>query len=382
MDTAPDAKTLAKLELAGFGIEVNEANIDMVERCQKAKQVNAAEEPLYRLSAKVLAGEAGAEDRLRKEMAERGIKEIVHAEGPTVWDHVKLGLTQIESLPISDAKKKYYRAIFLYHDIGKTDKAIIAANAEKNQTPLKAATGQYNIAFVGHADFEKMSPDAETVVRQGLGANGLSPAEVNNAILILKNHMAGGVIESGSRLANSAKIYKQMDEETFKDLLNVLLIDGTSTVSFNVDSGSSMAGKKASIPAERLLENIKTYNRVFDAIAQTADAKTRDKQGQLANKFFKAINNFDAIDAASLSQLEQKLNALANPETQAVAMPDELRPLAELLADKSQGVAEVYARLKQLAGNEKALSGIVNGVLRGKLGLSEEQIMAVIGTLK
>ena len=69
------------------------------------------------------------------------------------------------------------------------------------------------------------------------------------------------------------------------------------------------------------------------------------------------------------------------PEKKA-GIPEELRPLGRVLRDKMKGVAEAYATLQTKKGNERALSGVVEGVLRKKLGLNEEQVEAVLKTLE
>ncbi len=65
----------------------------------------------------------------------------------------------------------------------------------------------------------------------------------------------------------------------------------------------------------------------------------------------------------------------------AVEIPTELKKLGGVLRDKTKDVAEIYPKLKAQKDNEKALAGIVNGVLKNKLGLSKEQIKAIIEIL-
>lgn len=63
-------------------------------------------------------------------------------------------------------------------------------------------------------------------------------------------------------------------------------------------------------------------------------------------------------------------------------IPDELKPLGGILRDKMPAVAEIYPRLQAVKDNEKAMQGIVNGVLKNKLGLDEEQIDKILKTIK
>ena len=73
------------------------------------------------------------------------------------------------------------------------------------------------------------------------------------------------------------------------------------------------------------------------------------------------------------------------PEAQAdkkVEVPLELKKLSGVLRDKTMAVAEIYPNLLKLKDNERALQGIVNGQLKNKIGLTDEQVEAVLGTLK
>ena len=60
-------------------------------------------------------------------------------------------------------------------------------------------------------------------------------------------------------------------------------------------------------------------------------------------------------------------------EKKKVEIPNELKTLGKVLRDKMKPVAEIYGTLKEKHDqkNEQAIEGIVNGVLRKKLGLSE-----------
>ncbi len=65
-----------------------------------------------------------------------------------------------------------------------------------------------------------------------------------------------------------------------------------------------------------------------------------------------------------------------------VEIPVELRPLGGILRDKMKPVAGVYQTLVDRKDNPGAMKGLVNGLLKGKLGLSDEQVDAVLATLK
>ena len=63
-------------------------------------------------------------------------------------------------------------------------------------------------------------------------------------------------------------------------------------------------------------------------------------------------------------------------------MPIEVKRLGGLLRNKTKEVAEVYETLKSKKDNEKVFQNMVNGMLRKKIGLSDEQIEAIIGSIK
>lgn len=67
-----------------------------------------------------------------------------------------------------------------------------------------------------------------------------------------------------------------------------------------------------------------------------------------------------------------------------VQIPPELRSLGGVLQAKVKDVAPIYPRLKKLkaAGNDGAVNGIVNGQLKGRLGLDDAQVQAILDTLE
>jgi hypothetical protein len=381
MGVSPDAGN-AEQELAGFGIEALPANIEMVEACMNSTQVNDPEKPIYELSQQVMAGNAD-EAELRKMLEEHvpPIKKIVHAEGVTIWDHVKTGLKQIEEMDVDEKKKAFYKIIFLYHDIGKTDAKVREANAEKNSKPVNEKTGQYSVSFVGHADFENMDDGKGDKVREAFAANGFSDEEVETGMWLIAQHMSGGIIDAKSKIANAAKIYNATTPEAYQDLIRVLQVDGGASVHFTVDEGYSNNETKSNIDGEKQLANIETYNEVMAILDKAGDDKTRVKMGNEANAFFKKVNNFDDIDPAAVEALKAKMIKMTEAPVEK-PVPPELKKLGGVLRDKTKAVAQVYDKLVAKKGNEKALQGMAMGLLKKQLGLSDEQVAAVLATLE
>jgi hypothetical protein len=63
-------------------------------------------------------------------------------------------------------------------------------------------------------------------------------------------------------------------------------------------------------------------------------------------------------------------------------IPKELGAIREVLGDKITAVAAVYETLRSKKDNEKTLQGMVNGVLKNRIGLTEEQIDKILESLK
>lgn len=69
-------------------------------------------------------------------------------------------------------------------------------------------------------------------------------------------------------------------------------------------------------------------------------------------------------------------------EAVSLEIPEELKIINDILGDKLVEVAGIYAVLKSKKDNEKALQGMINGVLKNKIKLTDEQINKIVETLK
>ncbi len=83
-----------------------------------------------------------------------------------------------------------------------------------------------------------------------------------------------------------------------------------------------------------------------------------------------------------LEKGEYVYKAPEKKEKKKVEIPPGLKKLSPILRDKVPAVAEVYPTLQAKKGNERALQGIINGLLKKKIGLTDEQIEAVLKTLE
>ena len=374
----------AKKELARLGIDSTETNIALVVSYMRTLQVHKNDRELYELSGKVIRG-TESQEKLIAKMESQGITAVIHCEGPTVWDHIKTGMEYIESMDVSDDKKKLYKFLFLIHDIGKTDSSIHENpdNAMRNNTPLVGANGnvstQYMIRFIRHSNVDAMTETSQSMIEQFASDMKISPDLLK---WFIEKHMSGGIINADAFLRKAVEEYATIDSlsgvndkhEVFKDLTNLLMIDGNATKHFDVKEGLKTNEKKSNFNVDRLLKNIDIYNGVVE-LTKDKDVKVQSRRENLMNAFFNKVNNFAEIDDIAVNELKLKINAI-KPEAE-VVIPLSLKKLGGVLRDKTVAVAPIYMLLveKKKSGNEMAYKGILKQL--NKLALSEEQISAI-----
>lgn len=121
--------------------------------------------------------------------------------------------------------------------------------------------------------------------------------------------------------------------------------------------------------SDRQVKVLSELKKALSALLQAIEARRSGAQTagiKLENGEYAAINT-----------------EVPNKEKKAKAeIPAELKKLGGVLRDKMRPVAEVYATLQGKKDNERALQGIVNGMLKKKIGLSDEQVAAVLELLK
>ena len=100
---------MAKKELADLGIEALPNNLEAFISQKNLQQHPVGYEDLL----------ASIKDPyiLKSLMKEKGIKSIIHSEGLTLWDHVKLSIQEIDLLDVPYEDKKDLKLIMFYHDM-------------------------------------------------------------------------------------------------------------------------------------------------------------------------------------------------------------------------------------------------------------------------
>lgn len=216
---------VTKKELSEFDIETSRENIEALMEQQKTQQHPAGYEDLL--------ANLDKPDELKRLMEEKGVNSIVHSEGLTVWNHVKLAIQEIESMDIPDEEKADLKLIMLYHDLGKTT----AYQSEKNieQTEKQLKKGKLHQAMIGHHK-ERLS-DIET----GFRANGVDGEKLKIFMIVVENHMNTSLLEQD--LKKTVKLFEGFsnnDEErkrVVELLTSVLQVDGNATERIDLVEG-------------------------------------------------------------------------------------------------------------------------------------------------
>lgn len=233
-----EEQSRAARELSELGIEVSPENIEaVIEQRRTPQHPEGFEEILDSLNNP---------EELRRLMSEKGVKSIVHSEGPTVWDHTKLAISEIESMPILEETKKKLKIVMLYHDLGKT----VSGRNEKNieQTRKKLEKGELHQTMIGH--HEERLADIEA----GLRANGFNEQEIKIFMIVIKNHMNTSLLEQDpKKVAKLIEGFGENDDER-RDVVGLLTLvleaDGNATQHIDLVDGQlkySKNEKKLSI---------------------------------------------------------------------------------------------------------------------------------------
>lgn len=114
-------------------------------------------------------------------MKKHGITEIIHSEGPTVWDHVDRSVQAVDELDVSEKDRNLLKLAMLYHDYGKT----IVVHQEENlsRTDERAREGRFHTAMYGHQS------EGLDFVESELRKKKLSQKDIEEVLFMVRNHM-------------------------------------------------------------------------------------------------------------------------------------------------------------------------------------------------
>ncbi|HBK34754.1 MAG: hypothetical protein UU08_C0005G0021 [Candidatus Uhrbacteria bacterium GW2011_GWE2_40_58] len=207
----------AKRELRELGIEGFPENIKaLIEQRRTQQHPEGFEEIISHLDDT---------DELKRLMTDRGVISIVHSEGANVWDHSKMAIQEIESMPVSEETKRDLKLIMLFHDLGKT----LSGQNEKNieQTKKKLEKGALQQAMVGHHKERLVDVEA------GFKANGVDGQKLKMFMMVVENHMNTSLLEQDPK--KTVKLFEGFGENDDErkivvELLTLVLqADGNAT---------------------------------------------------------------------------------------------------------------------------------------------------------
>lgn len=225
------AQEQAKKELLKLGLEANKENIEAI--------LALRETPQHPAGFEAILDNLDNPEELKKAMQEKVIHNVIHSEGKTVWDHVRLSVELIDAMDIPDDQKRMLKVIMLFHDMGKTE---VGGNEENvTATAKKVAKGELHQSMIGHAEAK------QDVIRAGLAANGLDGNALDLAMIVIQNHMKTSLLEQDPK--KTVKLFETFganDEErrTVVELLtSVLQLDGNATGHIDLVDGELVNSK-------------------------------------------------------------------------------------------------------------------------------------------
>jgi len=218
-------------ELSALGIETTPENIATLKEYM--------ETPQHPEGFEEILSNMNSPDTLKAAMEKAKIHYIVHVEGATVWDHVKLSVQEIDTMDISDDLKYDLKLLMFYHDLGKTEVWNNEENTEK--TKQKLEKGELHRSMIGHA---KAKLDE---IRERLQANGIEGKKLERFMMVVKDHMKTSIPEQEpKKTAELFEPYGENDEER-KEAVRLLTLtlqaDGNSTNSARLIDGELQFSK-------------------------------------------------------------------------------------------------------------------------------------------
>ena len=248
-DTRPKAEVVdltqrAIIELTELGFETTAENIENVVELMQTTQIPPEfASLLYMLNNN---------ETLRAVMVEYGIREIVHTEGPTVWDHTKLAIRYVDILEgLTSEEREDLRIIMLYHDRGKA--AVCNEPHNTTQTiPRLRETGILLRPMKGH---EKARL---TEIRAGLQSNGITGDKLDMYMTIIENHTHPDPLLGLHTYDRLPDFLRNLGKPGIKMMTAVLNADGLATETKRLIDGRVLSGtsrKKSNIRFIDVLQN-------------------------------------------------------------------------------------------------------------------------------
>lgn len=307
----------AEQELAELKLPVNPENVEAVIMQMQTPQIPAGYDDVVK--------NLHSPDELKKAMEAKGVKSIVHSEGPTVWDHVKLAISLVEA--DSDIK-----LLMLYHDLGKS--AVWNNDTNIAATRKKSAKGELQQSMIGHAEANSQKIEA------GLKANGATDSQLKAFMMVVRNHMQTSILEQDvKKTAVLVDSFGENEEErrTVVELLaRVLECDGNASEHVALEKGElkySKNEKKLSISADAIWAKYKEGQAAV-AAAAAVEAKKRAENEQEAAIFGGKLSDYLAARGVKPGPAMGNVMKLVKTMIQQNAgkSPEEIRAMVDALS--------------------------------------------------
>lgn len=260
---------LIKEELKELGIEPLKENIEIVSEQQDTSQFPGGFENILENIEKP--------EELKEAMEEKSITSIIHSEGENVWDHVKLSISNIEKLDISEERKKDLKLIMLYHDIGKTVTRGKEVNIKQTQKGIDKGTVMQSM--IGH-DKERLED-----IENGLKVNGISGPKLETFMIVIKNHMKTSILDQApEKIAILFDTFGKTEEEVkevAETLCMVLQVDGNATEHIDLVDGElkySKNNKKTEINFSSLWRKYEEGKKIRQQKQEKLDKQNQEKE--------------------------------------------------------------------------------------------------------
>jgi len=213
------AEKEARTELSAFGLLETPENIRAVIEQRNTKQHPDGFEDIFQ--------NINDDEYLKKRMAERGISSIMHAEGDTVWNHVKLAMIHASEEEQNAEERRDLALIMLYHDLGKT----AVRDTEENKTVSQERLlkhGDLVQTMRGHDEARKED------IEKGILSNEIPREKAVLFSKLIENHMKQDAFKdcAPKKLAKIIQTFGEDDSERKSSLLLLLKI-------FKTDSGAT-----------------------------------------------------------------------------------------------------------------------------------------------
>lgn len=271
---SPEEEKFAKQELKTFGLQETPENFHNVMAQKRTLQIPKGAVEIFEY--------LDNPKKLEAVMKKSKIIKIVHSEGPTVWDHTRAALEDIEkNKNLSKEEKEDLKLIMFYHDLGKTTAADKKENLALSEKNLKKGAIQMNMK--GH-ETEQLDE-----IKKGLESNfkdvNQAKKKIDLFMTVIINHMNTSLMEmKEDKVIAAFEEFGKNEEErkqVVKLLAEVLNIDGNATEHALLEDDKLVFGKnekKVNISFDNLWGRYEAALKADKIAKEKAAAKNQQEE--------------------------------------------------------------------------------------------------------